>query len=112
MWRQSVDLIDQWPGVSSGWREGLRGQVASLDRIGWVEGGATLDLALELDQSPATSVSLLAFRRRPWPARLGSIALDASRLAVIDMPSAARLPETSSSAFLGPGCSAPRSRDP
>lgn len=110
-WRDHTDLVDQAvallmtdPRVEIGWRGELRD---AWVRIRAMEGEATSirRLVLDVDDVPATSLSLHTFRRSPWPARIAEIRLDAARLGPVSaMVSAALLPTTDPSLFRSSSC--------
>jgi hypothetical protein len=73
---RSVLTLAATPGIDTGWRAELVERVRSLAEPA-VAPGQMDDVVLHFDRSPADSVALHTFRRRPWPARLGYIPLDA-----------------------------------
>jgi len=89
------------PGIDAGWRGALARQVARLpadDRSrGW--------LALAVDEDPSASLSLHAFRRRPWPAEWPLVEVRGRAAGAIRLPPAAVLPTTSPEFFGAAGCS-------
>jgi O-antigen ligase len=60
---RSLGEVQAWPGLDAAWTRAFLDAVPS----GWEGERQWLSLSLDLD--PAASVSLFAFRRRPWPAR-------------------------------------------
>jgi O-antigen ligase len=68
--------VVRWPGVDAGWKERLVAEArqdqrvvrAQGDALGWKEDAEGI-LALTVDGSESTSMSLLVFHRRPWPLR-------------------------------------------
>ncbi len=80
MLRAAVDEIGRLDGVDAGWHAWLE-QVLDARRA---SGGAVRHLALEMDGDVATSISLHAFRRRPWPVDLARIEIYESMLATVD----------------------------
>jgi hypothetical protein len=100
----SLDEARAWPGIDPAWMRTLREAIPAPG--GWT--GERRWLALELDTDPGSSVSLFAFRRRPWPAQwpvvpLAGAALE-KLLPVGPTTSRPGLPET---AFLPSVCTAP-----
>jgi hypothetical protein len=82
-------------GIDPGWREALLQAAIRLApnppagaERGW--------LALEIDETPALSLSLYAFRRRPWPLEWPLVEV---RLAGLDLPPASELGTSSAAAF-------------
>jgi O-antigen ligase len=69
---RTLEEVRVWPGVDAGWKEGLLAEVASARAVPPAE---RVRLALVLDGDAATSVSLLAFRRSPWPLRWALVTL-------------------------------------
>jgi hypothetical protein len=69
-WERHPDLlagalsrVRDWPGVDAGWKEALLAAVPPAS----ARGGPALRVALTIDADEAQSLSLTAFRRRPWP---------------------------------------------
>ncbi len=58
---RTLEEVRVWPGVEPEWGEAL---IASVPRG---HQGPLRDLGLEIDTTPSLSLSLHAFRRRPWP---------------------------------------------
>ncbi|MEE8526154.1 MAG: O-antigen ligase family protein, partial [Thermoanaerobaculia bacterium] len=77
-------------GVDEGWRLRLEETIAG----GLDAGGETVSLVLVMDSSGEESLSLHAFRRRPWPTELSVVELGRDALAAIDLVSAAGQPTT------------------
>ncbi len=73
----AVDRLARVDGVDPGWHAWLARALA--ERRGGEE-GATRQLALAMDAAVETSVSVYAFRRRPWPIDLARIEISASVL--------------------------------
>lgn len=103
-WRGREGLLEQAvvrastaEGIDEGWREALRERVE-----GALAGGpppaeaaeAAGELALVLDGTPEGSLSLHAFRRLPWPARLAPVPVGAAAAGFADLPPAVSLPGT------------------
>ncbi len=87
--RAAVGELGRLESLDPGWRAWLEGVVDVRDGRG--RGGATRVLALAMDGDPATSVSLYAFRRRPWPIDLARIEIDGGILEIVDPGAAAPL---------------------
>ncbi len=110
LWETYPDLraaarreIAAWPGVDPGLKTALR---EALDHG---EPPAPDDevaaLVLTLEARAGQPFALHAFRRLPWPARLAAVPVRTSRARAVELPSAARRPETQTEAFGGPrGC--------
>jgi O-antigen ligase len=102
-WRRHPDLlagalgkVQAWPGIDAVWTQALLAAVpAPAEPAGerrWLE--------LSLDADPSASVSLFAFRRRPWPAQWPVIPLTGGPLEKLRRvgPATSR-PGTPASAF-------------
>jgi hypothetical protein len=83
-WASALD------GVDEGWRQRLE---ETFDR-GLDTGGETMTLTLGMDAAVDDSLSLHAFRRRPWPVELAAVELDGKALAGVELVSAAGLRTT------------------
>ncbi len=93
----AVAELKRLEGVDAAWRDALeRSYLNSRDL-----GGSARGLVLEMDGDGPTSVSLFAFRRRPWPAYLARLDLAADRLAAIEAAPATRLATTDGAIFDG-----------
>jgi hypothetical protein len=71
-WERRPDLLAQalataraWPEVDAGWKEAL---LAAVPPAG-ARSGPLLPVELTIDTKEGETLSLTAFRRRPWPAR-------------------------------------------
>ena len=97
---RAVATASAWPGVDPGWRGALARAVGQLP----VDDGTRGWLYVAVDEDPAESLSLNAFRRRPWPApwRLVEVRGAASRS--LRLPSAATLTSTLPAVFDAAGC--------
>jgi hypothetical protein len=110
-WRDRTDVVDQAvallvsdPRVEIGWRSALRDAWTQIRALR-SDGSSVRRLVLDLDEEAATSLSLHAFRRSPWPARIAVIRLEASRLGpVAERPPAVILPTTDPSLVGSPSC--------
>ena len=58
---QSLTLVRAWPGVDAGWKEALLAAVPSGGRSGPIK-----KVELTIDTEQEETLSLTAFRRRPW----------------------------------------------
>ncbi len=87
--RAAADEIGRLDAVDPGWHAWLE-QVVDA-RNGGGHDGLSRVLALTMDGDPATSLSLYAFRRRPWPVDLARIEIDSRLLATVDPGAAALL---------------------
>ncbi len=88
--RAAVAEIGRLHGVEDGWHAWLEHAwlEQTMDaRLG--DDGPVRHLAFGMDGGAATSVSLYAFRRRPWPVDLARIEIYESILAAVDPGSAA-----------------------
>jgi hypothetical protein len=94
LWGESRRLIWEWPGVDPGYARALIEATRDLPRAGPVA-----LLRRRMDDRPATALSLVVFRRRPWPAVLASVPVHRAAARAISVPSAAELPITGREAF-------------
>ena len=101
LWGESRRLIWEWPGIDPGYTRALVEATRTLPRHGPVT-----HLQRRMDERAATSLSLVAFRRLPWPATLAAVPVRLAAARAVRVPSAAELPVTSPEAF-PPDC-APR----
>ncbi len=96
--RQAVARIEHLPGLDRGWRRAL---VLAARRslpsgpISFLTFGA---------ETPDGSFSLHWFRRLPWGAYLGGVALRGAAPSDRELPAATRLPTTAASLFDDSGC--------
>jgi O-antigen ligase len=101
---RAVRVAASWPGIDAGWRQSFV-TVAATDLP---SDGEHRELALALDEQWSSSLSLLAFRRRPWPARLGVVVVEGRAAQAIALPGAVRLQSTQPWAFAVSDCGQPR----
>lgn len=95
----AAEEIELFEEVGEGWR------AAFLEAaVPGARGGAVRELGMAMDGEAATSVSLYAFRRQPWPIYLDRVALDSAALAAIDLVPATELTDTVPSLFTAPNC--------
>jgi hypothetical protein len=76
LFARALDEVRGWPGIDPVWTRSFFDAVPS-------SGGRTGErrwLAIELDVTPDASISLFAFRRRPWPAEWPVIPLAGNAL--------------------------------
>jgi O-antigen ligase len=85
----TLEAVRVWPGVNPGWREAL---IAAAPRA---RQGPLVQLVLEIDTVPSLSLSLHAFRRRPWPMVWPVVSVDQDMAERLRVPAATVLPETS-----------------
>ena len=90
----AVREVESWPGVDAGWRAALAAAARDLppDR------GPVALLGLEMDATPHLALSLHAFRRRPWPARLAPVEVRRESAEALRMPAATTLETTARAA--------------
>lgn len=112
LWRDRPELLGRavltlaaTQGIDEGWRAEL------VARVGGVDSSAPPvrvdELALSFDRTPADSVSLHAFRRTPWPARLAFVPVSSGAAAALaDLPPATLLDGTDPRLF-PPTCTGP-----
>jgi hypothetical protein len=107
--RAAVDRLGQLAGVDAGWHAWL--ERALEQRPDGSDGGPVRQLALAMDADAVTSVSVYAFRRRPWPIDLARIEISERILDHVE-PGTAGVPRADVLSHplcgLGPASSAPR----
>jgi hypothetical protein len=101
LWGVSRRLVWEWPGIDPGYARALLERTRELRRA-----GAVVPLQRRIDETAATALSLIAFRRRPWPAVLASVPVRLSAAREVDLPPASALRETGAEAFPA-SCSPP-----
>ncbi len=100
---RSLDEVRVWPGIDPAWTRALLAAVPPPD--GWT--GERQWLALTLDVDPGASVSVFAFRRRPWPAQWPVVALAGDPLETLRrIGPATSMPDTPAAAFAPSICAA------
>lgn len=101
----ALDRLEVWPGLDAGWRR----DVVAAARAAPPGGGGEVDLAAQMDLTPALAVSLHQFRRTPWPADLARIRVERGAVrALRALPSAAELSTSPAGAFPRAGCAPSR----
>jgi hypothetical protein len=100
----ALGLVRAWPGIDDGWRRGFSERTLALGPV--PSAGEEVDLAVEVDRTPALAMSLHLFRRSPLRGEVSRIRLDAALARELRMPSAATLGSSSAAAF-PPGSCAP-----
>lgn len=108
-WQTRDDAVERLvrdQRIEPQWRQDLQRAWTDVERPGSrVNATETRTLALSVDRTPSTSLSLFAFRRLPWMVRLAAIELDAEILARVEhLPSVWSLPTTEVAIFGGEGC--------
>jgi O-antigen ligase len=100
---ESLEEVRTWEGVDAGWKQALMSAASAAsarpgpdDEREW--------LALTFDTDPAESISVLLFRRRPWPTQWGVVPLRRGLLAGLDLPPATTLETSAATAFLPSIC--------
>jgi len=91
----ALEQVRAWPGVDPGWKEALLAAAPAPSERSGEQGW----IALTLDTAPPESVSLLVFRRRPWPTELPLLAVRQRLLPRLALPPATTLATTSRAAF-------------
>lgn len=97
--RSAVARIERLSGVEPGWRRAL---VLAAARES-AQGGAISFLTFGAE-TPDGSFSLHWFRRLPWGAYLGGVAIRSGAASGTEMPAATRLPTTSAELFSSADC--------
>ena len=109
--RQTVKTLEPYEQVDALWRVEMLERDAALVAAALEEmapgNGSTRKLVLEMDQEGGTSLSLHAFRRRPWPLYIDTVVLVSERLELADLIAATALDSTDPALFADSGCSLP-----
>lgn len=107
---QALARLERWPGVDAGWRVELlkqAGQATPTVSASDAPPVDEVDLAAQIDTTPALAVSLHLFRRTPWPADVARIRVERAGVRRMRLPSAAAIEDSSPLAFPSDRC-APR----
>ncbi|HEX4959203.1 MAG TPA: O-antigen ligase family protein [Thermoanaerobaculia bacterium] len=103
---RTLEAVRGWPGVDTGWKQALFTGVEALPAP--PSPGAPQEsrewLILSLDTEASSSVSLAAFRRRPWPARWPLVQVRKEGVTRLGLPPATAAPGTSAAAFAAVPC--------
>ncbi|GMU66977.1 MAG: hypothetical protein AMXMBFR36_32510 [Acidobacteriota bacterium] len=99
---EALALVRGWPGVDAGWRRSFTEEALGLGEV--PAAGGEVDLAVEVDRTPALAMSLHLFRRSPLRGEVSRIRLDSAMARRLRLPSAATLATSSASAFPPGGC--------
>ncbi|MCB9378434.1 MAG: O-antigen ligase family protein [Holophagales bacterium] len=92
----AVERLASWPGLPPGFAAAMARSATSVVP----DGEERVDLGLQMDVTPALSVSLHQFRRSPWVADLARIPLDRAAVrSLADLGSAATRRDTQAVAF-------------
>ncbi len=102
---RSLAAVRAWPGVDDGWKEAFLGAAASLPPA--AAGEPLSRLAVGIDDEAQGTISLTAFRRRPWPVRWDLIAVRQPALERLRVPPAAASQGTSAGFFHASPCRRP-----
>ena len=102
--RRALLRLEEWPGIDAGWRVEMLKQAADAAPAPGSPGspGGAVDeveLAAQIDTTPALAVSLHLFRRSPWPADVARIRVERAAVRRMKLPSAAAMHESSPAAF-------------
>jgi O-antigen ligase len=97
---RSLEEVRRWDGVDPGWKEALLVSVPPSPS----PGAERAWIALTLDTDPRESISVLLFRRRPWPTQWQVIPVRRAALERLRLPPATALTTTASSAFAAEVC--------
>lgn len=93
----ALSLVGAWPGIDAGWRRDFVDEVRGLGPL--PAAGPQVDLAVEVDRTPAIAMSLHLFRRSPLPGDVSRIRLDRDLARRLRMPAAATLASSAAAAF-------------
>jgi hypothetical protein len=97
---QALAAVRSWPEVDGGWKEALFAAVPPVP----IPDGPTSRAELTIDTDPRETLSLTAFRRRPWPARWGLIEVRKLAWEGLRVPPAAASTGTSRGFFEAAPC--------
>jgi hypothetical protein len=92
---RSLEEVRRWDGVDPGWKEALLASVPPPPD----PGAERAWIALTLDTDPRESISVLLFRRRPWPMQWQVVPVRREALEHLRLPPATALATTAPSAF-------------
>ena len=108
--RQALERLERWEGIDVGWRAEMLRQ-ASQAAPALLPRDASpddeVDLAAQIDTTPALAVSLHLFRRSAWPADVARIRVQRAGVRKVKIPSATALEGAARAAFPRDSC-APR----
>lgn len=108
--RQALERLEQWDGIDVGWRAEMlkqASQAAPVVRPADAPPVDEVDLAAQIDSTPALAVSLHLFRRSAWPADIARIRVERAGVRRVKVPSAAALEESAAAAFPRDRCAPP-----
>ncbi len=108
---RAAAMVESWPGIDPGWRLEMKRQMDADPPQRWT-GNEEVDLAVELDETPALAGSLHLFRREPFPVDLVRVRLDRAVVRRLHIVSAARLASSAPSAFPADRCAPGDPRTP
>lgn len=100
--RQALERLEHWPGIDAGWRVEMVKKAAGAAPQPLPPGasaGDEVELAAQIDTTPALAVSLHLFRRSPWPADVARIRVERAGVRRMKLASAAAMRESSAEAF-------------
>ena len=99
---QALARLERWPGIDAGWRAEMMKKAAGAAPGPLAPGAPAADeveLAAQIDSTPALAVSLHLFRRSPWPADVARIRLERAGVRRMKLPAAAAMRESAAAAF-------------
>lgn len=99
---QRLEKVEGVEGVDALWRVEILERSEALGETG--PHSRTRSLALEMDTDNATSLSLHAFRRRPWPAEIDRARLVSEQIETASLVAATTLDTTNPTLFVKEGC--------
>jgi hypothetical protein len=102
-YQRAAATIESWPGIDAGWRLEMKRQMTADPPQGWT-GSEEVDLAVEMDETPALAGSLHLFRREPIPVDLVRIRLDRGAVRRLHIVPASELATSAAAAFPADRC--------
>ncbi|MEO8198104.1 MAG: O-antigen ligase family protein [Thermoanaerobaculia bacterium] len=97
--RSAIERLEHWPGIDTGWRVEMLKQAQPAALSGDSSPVEEVDLAAQIDTTPALAVSLHLFRRSAWPADVARIRVERAGVRKMKLPSAASMEESAPVAF-------------
>jgi O-antigen ligase len=101
LFARALSRVRDWPGVDDGWKQAFLAAAPLPDG----PPGPTLRTQLVIDAKERESLSLTAFRRRPWPVQWGLVQVRKETWERLGLPSAAASKGTSPRFYEDAPCS-------